>query len=231
MSEENIALRLKFLIENLSLTSSQFADKCDIARPTLSQLLSGRNKKISNLIIEQIHKAYPALSVVWLLFGEGDMWSTTAGPESTNSNSTNPNYSDSDIQTTESNPPAGSGKDFNFQTSNETDGFQSVAASNNSQNGAFGKPANGNSKNGLKNPCENIASRMGDGTGSEYSKETGVNCRQNASVNSNNEIVNPNFCSAEILTQLGKIKEKTRKVVQITVYYDDSTFQTFYPNK
>ena len=60
---DNIAGRLKFFIENRGLTNSQFADSCEIPRPTLSQILSGRNKKISDILIGQIHRAYPELSV------------------------------------------------------------------------------------------------------------------------------------------------------------------------
>lgn len=56
-----------------SISSTQFADACRIPRPTLSQILSGRNKKISDEVIGKIHEAYPSLSVLWLLFGEGDM--------------------------------------------------------------------------------------------------------------------------------------------------------------
>lgn len=56
-----------------SISSTQFADACRIPRPTLSQILSGRNKKISDEVIGKIHEAYPALSIMWLLFGEGSM--------------------------------------------------------------------------------------------------------------------------------------------------------------
>ncbi|MDE6315205.1 MAG: helix-turn-helix domain-containing protein [Muribaculaceae bacterium] len=56
-----------------SISSTQFADACRIPRPTLSQILSGRNKKISDEVIGKIHEAYPSLSIMWLLFGEGDM--------------------------------------------------------------------------------------------------------------------------------------------------------------
>lgn len=207
MSEENIALRLKFLIENLSLTSSQFADKCGISRSTLSQLLSGRNKKLSNLIIEQIHAAYPGLSVLWLLFGEGEMWSSNS------------------VAANDSNASE------NLGTALETDVSASSAKSNSADLPLMGDEADVSTRNKQKNPCENRESCTVDSAAREYSKETGVNRSQNSYVNSNNEIVNPELCSAEILAQLGKIKEKSRKVVQITVYYDDSTFQTFYPNK
>lgn len=60
-------------MENQGIASSQFADTCKIPRPTLSQLLNGRNKKISDELISKIHEAYPALSVLWLMFGEGEM--------------------------------------------------------------------------------------------------------------------------------------------------------------
>ncbi len=65
--------RLKTFMNSESITSTQFADACRIPRPTLSQILSGRNKKISDEVIGKIHEAYPSLSVLWLLFGEGAM--------------------------------------------------------------------------------------------------------------------------------------------------------------
>ncbi len=65
--------RLKFFLEKNNIAISQFADTCGIPRPTLSQILNGRNKKISDELISKIHAAYPALSVLWLMFGEGSM--------------------------------------------------------------------------------------------------------------------------------------------------------------
>lgn len=73
MEEENVAIRLKGYMDFIGLTNSQFADACGIPRPSLSQLLNGRNKKISDIIIRQVHTAFPDLSVTWLLFGEGPM--------------------------------------------------------------------------------------------------------------------------------------------------------------
>ena len=65
--------RLKFFMENGNITISQFADTCRIPRPTMSQILNGRNKKVSDELISKIHAAYPELSVLWLMFGEGEM--------------------------------------------------------------------------------------------------------------------------------------------------------------
>ena len=69
----DIVSRLKRFITSQQIGSTQFADACRIPRPSLSQILSGRNKKISDEVIAKIHDAYPTLSVLWLLFGEGDM--------------------------------------------------------------------------------------------------------------------------------------------------------------
>lgn len=55
------------------MANSQFADKADVPRPSLSQILNGRNKKISNEFITKLHDAFPSLNVLWLLFGDGDM--------------------------------------------------------------------------------------------------------------------------------------------------------------
>lgn len=69
----DIISRLKTYLNSMNISNSQFADACGIPRPTLSQLLNGRNKKISDDIVKKIHDTYPSLSVMWLLFGEGQM--------------------------------------------------------------------------------------------------------------------------------------------------------------
>lgn len=75
----DIVSRLSTFMETHGIGSTQFADACGIPRPTLSQILSGRNKKISDAVIAKIHSAYPRLSVLWLLFGEGSMEISSGG--------------------------------------------------------------------------------------------------------------------------------------------------------
>ncbi len=69
----DIVTRLKKFLDNTGISNSQFADTCVIPRPTLSQLLNGRNKKVSDEVIAKIHRAYPSLNIMWLLFGDGEM--------------------------------------------------------------------------------------------------------------------------------------------------------------
>lgn len=68
---ESIIDRLNLFVEESGLTRAQFADACGIPRPTISQMLSGKNKKIGDDIISIVHKTYPEIPMLWLLFGEG----------------------------------------------------------------------------------------------------------------------------------------------------------------
>lgn len=72
-SENPLIDRLKQFLASTGLTSTQFADKAGIPRPTLSQLLHGRNKSINNQILAKLDEAFPELNALWLLFGRGNM--------------------------------------------------------------------------------------------------------------------------------------------------------------
>lgn len=70
---DDIVSRLKTYMSHIGLPSTQFADYANIPRPTISQILNGRNKKISNELIGKLHVAFPTLNIMWLMFGDGDM--------------------------------------------------------------------------------------------------------------------------------------------------------------
>lgn len=72
-SPMDLVNRLKHYMDSAQVTISQFADRCGIPRPTMSQLMNGRNKRISDEVIGKIHNAFPDLSILWLMFGEGEM--------------------------------------------------------------------------------------------------------------------------------------------------------------
>ena len=83
----NFVSRLKDYLNAKSISITQFADTCEIPRPTMSQLLNGRNKKVSDELIRKIHLAYPDVSVLWLMFGEGPMLANGQKPLETPSKS------------------------------------------------------------------------------------------------------------------------------------------------
>lgn len=125
----DIVSRLKSFIGYLKVPVTQFADNSRIPRPSLSQLLSGRNRKVSDEVITKIHSAYPQLNMLWLLFGEGEMVveSKLSGSGSTSS-----------VETTEINKEeepqseAGNTIDFSgeFLSNNEADTSENHIASN-----------------------------------------------------------------------------------------------------
>ena len=69
--------RLILFINSTGLSSTQFADKTGIPRPSLSQMLHGRNKSVNNQVLAKLNAAFPELNILWLLFGRGDMLQTT----------------------------------------------------------------------------------------------------------------------------------------------------------
>lgn len=178
MSDNNVASRLKLFLEREGISSSQFADSCQIPRPSLSQFLTGRNKKISDVFVGQIHNHYPSLNILWLLFGEGEMISKDG----------------------QADHPA-SIFDFDDRR-NEVDDKLSFK----------------DSINPIQWADDN-----------KFSKETPLSNTTNVGKQSDFKTDNSSLEILKLKDELDKIKKFPRKVVQITIYYDDSTFETFYP--
>jgi len=67
--------RIKQIMEVYRLRPSSFADKVEISRPTISQILgeNGRKNDPSVGTIEKILKAFPDISRTWFYTGEGSM--------------------------------------------------------------------------------------------------------------------------------------------------------------
>jgi len=68
--------RLKQFISHTGMSSSRFADFAGIPRPTLSQLIHGRNKTINDQLLRKLDDAFPDLDIRWLLCGKGEMLSS-----------------------------------------------------------------------------------------------------------------------------------------------------------
>ena len=84
--------RLKQFLAAENITQSQFADKIEVVRASVSHVLSGRNNP-SYEFIKAIIANYPTLNIEWLMFGKGKMYkeadqvqlpATTPDPPSVN---------------------------------------------------------------------------------------------------------------------------------------------------
>lgn len=72
-AETPIIQRLNEFIRYTGLSSTQFADKAGIPRPTLSQMVHGRNKSVNNQMLAKLNENFPELNILWFLFGQGTM--------------------------------------------------------------------------------------------------------------------------------------------------------------
>lgn len=210
MEEENVVIRLKGFIDSEGLTHSQFADRCEIPRPSLSQLLSGRNKKISDVLIRQIHRAFPQLSVTWLLFGEGPMLLVPKTAEQTESDAHDVFTGDTLFDFSDNDK---SGENNGISRSGVND-LPSIVG--------FQRGTNENGSDKLKNTA-------GSPEEFEYSNLKALNTPSKALQIAEKQLLDAENKIVELQSQIDKLKANPRKVTQITVYYDDSTFETFYP--
>lgn len=64
--------RINKLLDNYSLSSSQFAEKIGVQRSSISHIMSGRNKPSYDFIIK-ILDTFKDLNAEWLLTGRGEM--------------------------------------------------------------------------------------------------------------------------------------------------------------
>ncbi len=62
--------RLKFILDHYNLTSTNFAEKIDVPKSSISHLLSGRNKPSLDFIMK-VDKAFEDVDLDWLLYGKG----------------------------------------------------------------------------------------------------------------------------------------------------------------
>lgn len=240
MEDANVAIRLKGFIDSQGLSHSQFSDRCGIPRPSLSQILSGRNKKVSDVIVGQIHRAFPQLSVLWLLFGEGPMLtslqnSPSDGDESQNigfSRTSNPDFPDS-----VSSP--GEGQGFSSSLFDDVSEFDSVDYSSvpSQPHVASGAASRNSSISGdagkiFRNSGSEIAGNPNANTVDEkFSNVNALNAVQNALQRTKKQLLDSENRIAELQMQIEKMKQNPRRVSHITVYYDDSTFETFFTQR
>lgn len=63
--------RIEYLMNIYNLTPSQFADKTGIQRASVSHILADRNKPSLEVFLK-IHRAYPDVSLAWLVADEGE---------------------------------------------------------------------------------------------------------------------------------------------------------------
>ena len=69
--------RIRRIMESKQMSQQEFAQKLELSPASLSSIFTGRTNP-TNKHAQAIHKAFPEVSINWLMFGEGDMYSSAS---------------------------------------------------------------------------------------------------------------------------------------------------------
>lgn len=218
----DLVSRLKQYLDSRQISVTQFADECSIPRPTGSQLLAGRNKKVSDEIISKIHLAYPDLSIVWLMFGEGDMV-------------TNANIKTSEPQNSDNQPLQPSELNINqeFTTSS---GFANTISENESEKNSdvvssgFGFPTDIHQPSVPSNPTETVPGNTFSFTPNPSTSPLDFQPTQATQPNGPQPDSSYSASTEKKDSSITFTPGKGKRVTGIVVYYDDSTYESFIPD-
>ena len=206
----DLVSRLKQYLDSRQISVTQFADVCGIPRPTASQLLAGRNKKVSDEIINKIHNFYPDLSILWLMFGEGEMTANAINADS------QPHIAGDDNDTAPLSANANTGFDGGeFVVANQ-------AIANANTNNKPTKPQNNEFRFTNSNNSETqTATNPNDDSYESHTFEF-EDANKDGEQSDNQDDFN--LESALLNKSAGK------RVTGIVVYYDDQTYESFVPD-
>ena len=199
----DISSRLKEFLDYTGMQSTQFADSCSIPRPSFSQLLRGRNKKVSDEVITKIHESFPQLSILWLMFGEGNMVTSSNIEISEPENAANPLLHTNQYADNKPNNP-------------ETD-----------------NPCNHRELSQSTNipplPGINVPDSVPDNAPFAISSSSAV--KNNTSQSCNTAALNNVQHDSTPIIGINSNGAGQRRVVSIMVFYNDNSFETFVPEK
>ncbi len=219
----DIIERLNSFLTYTGLSTTQFADEAGIPRPSLSQILNGRNKKISNELLAKLHDAFPALNILWLVFGEGDMINRGAAAEdlaspSSSSSSSSPSSSASPATSVPPTPPIDS-----ELASQIPPGVQWNVARSEPEAYYGGRPV---SSINLKESIQEKNTEEENQIGKEP-KTTGDKADKDEMTEEKEAADMYRFANANSAVQQQNTETLTRRITTIMVFYDDNSYEVF----
>lgn len=71
--------RINLILKAKNITPRQFADEIGIQPSGMSHIMSGRNNPSLDFVMKVVRR-YPEIDIKWLMFGQGEMYSTVTPP-------------------------------------------------------------------------------------------------------------------------------------------------------
>lgn len=197
--------RIMHIMREAGMSQAEFSKATGIPAASLSSIFTGRTAPTMKHA-EAIHRYCPTLSLTWLLFGEGEMHEGGAVDA--------PTDADNDLE-----------QDPDLVEGQGADLFSGSASLNDSpyvdQNGQadlFPSPARATQ-------LQNVRARVGERPVSKASQD-----RQNMSRFQHAEVMASIYGSA-LPESNANLYKPNKKIVEIRIFFDDGTFETFQGNQ
>lgn len=193
--------RIKQIIDNEGMSQSQFADFVEVNRPTLSHILAGRNNPSMDVVMK-IHQKFPKINILWLLDGVGS-YEGDAVADYPAGTLVEDSYADKDSETSMRGDES-EGLAFGYGAKQSDSRFYQGELFGDSPVLPSGKPR--------ENPVF-MPESAGD---AKKRKEMPFQTAQNSLFGSD-------------IQRVAGPKIVQRKIVEIKIFYDDGTYETFRP--
>lgn len=197
--------QIDIILQNEGLNASQLAERLNMQRAQISHLQSNRNR-VSLDVVKKIHHAFPHIRLEWLIDREGDYW--------------NPDV------TSVSTPPEAA--------------VPSASSSHSGMGDLFGEDEiSGNIDNEVSNRKEPAASHAGiTQTAAGNAQMTAENSKNSTKDTGTADFLKENGEKSPIFApkETGNLSIHTpnnpaRKIVELKIFYNDGTYETFVERK
>ena len=203
--------RIRELMEALHMNQQTFSHYTGIGTATLSSIFTGRTRPTLNTI-ESIMKKFPEVNVNWLMFGQGEMMTSSADGKNMDPSSPTPKQDIFDMQpnTSSASPQVLNFNDAQNEIVNKT--YQQPSAQQNLEQNNIVQSHTQQSDNMAVRPNYKESSHQ-----QNYAE------RQRAAFPQ----IEDN--STEVIPHINVSSQQKRKVTEIRVFYDDQTWEAFVP--
>ena len=230
--------RIRELMEAQHMNQQTFSHYTGIGTATLSSIFTGRTRPTLNTI-ESIMKKFPEVNVNWLMFGQGEMMTSSADGKNMDPSSPTPKQDIFDMQP---NTSSASPQVLNFND-----------AQNEIVNTTYQQPSTNPSRRdneGYNESFQNYSPTTPRSSSAQQNLEQN-NIVQSHTQQSANMAVRPNYKesshqqnyaerqraafpqiednSTEVIPHINVSSQQKRKVTEIRVFYDDQTWEAFVP--
>lgn len=209
--------RILQLMKSKSMSQQEFSRATGISPASLSSIFNGRTAPTMKHA-EAMHRYFPHLNMAWLLFGEGDMFSNTtpsANPDSS--------YEDGKIEDASEDTLQSSGMHYG-DTSDSDMGLYAGAVQRGQQDYGYVDPLPQSvSKTDPQFSHNDTPSQV------RFSN-TSSQVRNSMNVRARGE----NYPPSSMMPMDGMVNmfdKNRRKIVEIRIFFDDGTFETFKGNE